>query len=76
VAREKIPTSKAIEKVLEADSRLMFQLALAEELKMTLSQLKESMTDEEMILWNAYFKIKKRNNDKLIEDAKKTARRR
>jgi hypothetical protein len=43
---------------------------------MTLSQLKESMTDEEMILWNAYFKIKKRNNDKLIEDAKKTARRR
>lgn len=74
--REKIPTSKAIEKVLEADSRLMFQLALAEELKMTLSQLKESMTDEEMILWNAYFKIKKRNNDKLIEDAKKTARRR
>jgi hypothetical protein len=76
VVREKIPTSKAIEKVLEADSRLMFQLALAEELKMTLSQLKESMTDEEMILWNAYFKIKKRNNDKLIEDAKKTARRR
>lgn len=76
MAREKIPTSKAIEKVLEADSRLMFQLALAEELKMTLSQLKESMTDEEMILWNAYFKIKKRNNDKLIEDAKKTARRR
>ncbi len=54
----------------------MFQLALAEELKMTLSQLKESMTDEEMILWNAYFRIKKRNNDKFIEDAKKTARRR
>ena len=71
----KIPTQKAIEKALESDSRLMFQLALAEELKMTLSQLKESMTDEEMILWSAYFKIKKRNNDKLIEDAKKNRRR-
>ena len=68
--------SKAIEKELEFDSRLMFQLSLAEELKMTLAQLKESMTDEEMLLWSAYFRIKKRQHDKMMEDAKKGSRRR
>lgn len=49
----------------------MFQLSLAEQLKMTLAQLKELMTDEEMLLWAAYFKIKKRQQDKMMEDAKK-----
>lgn len=65
-----------LEKELESDNRLMFQLSLAEELKMTLAQLKKSMTDEEMLLWSAYFRIKKRQHDKMMEDAKKGARRR
>jgi hypothetical protein len=54
----------------------MFQMSLAEELKMTLAQLKESMTDEEMLLWSAYFRIKKRQHDKMMEDTKNKARRR
>lgn len=54
----------------------MFQLSLAEELKMTLAQLKESMTDEEMLLWSAYFKIKKRQHDKMMSDAKRGSGRR
>ncbi len=70
------PTPKAIEKELEFDGRLLFQLSLAETLHCTLNELKTKVTDEEMSLWAAYFAIKKRQNDKMMEDAKKNAKRR
>lgn len=69
-------TPKAIEKELELDGRLFFQLSLAETLHCTLNELKTKVTDEEMSLWVAYFAIKKRQNDKMVEDAKKNAKRR
>jgi len=67
---------KAIEKELESDGRLFFQLSLAEALHCTLNELKSKVTDEEMSLWAAYYAIKKRQHDKMMEDAKKGARRR
>lgn len=65
------PTPKAIEQELESDGRLFFQLSLAEALHCTLNELKTRITDEEMSLWAAYFAIKKRHHDKMIEDAKR-----
>jgi hypothetical protein len=70
------PTRKAIEKELEFDGRLFFQLSLAEALHCTLNELKSKITDEEMSLWAAYYAIKKRQQDKMMDDAKKGARRR
>lgn len=67
---------KAIEKELESDGRLFFQLSLAETLHCTLNELKSKVTDEEMSLWAAYFSIKKKQHDKMMEDAKRNARRR
>lgn len=65
------PIPKAIEQELESDGRLFFQLSLAETLHCTLNELKTRVTDEEMSLWAAYFAIKKRNHDKMIEEAKR-----
>ena len=65
------PIRKAIEKELESDGRLFFQLSLAETLHCTLNELKTKVTDEEMSLWAAYFAIKKRQHDKMMENAKK-----
>lgn len=65
------PIPKAIEQELESDGRLFFQLSLAETLHCTLNELKTRVTDEEMSLWGAYFAIKKRHHDKMIEDAKR-----
>ena len=67
---------KAIEKELESDGRLFFQLSLAEALHCTLNELKSKVTDEEMSLWAAYYAIKKRQHDKMMEDTKKNTRRR
>ena len=65
------PIRKAIEKELESDGRLFFQLFLAETLHCTLNELKTKVADEEMSLWYAYFAIKKRQQDKAMEDAKR-----
>lgn len=70
------PTLKAIEKELESDGRLFFQLSLAETLHCTLNELKSKVTDEEMSLWAAYFSIKKKQHDKMMDDTKRGARRR
>lgn len=44
-------------KELKADGDLLFQLQLARELHMTLGQLREQMTNEEMVLWGIYFQV-------------------
>jgi hypothetical protein len=46
-------------------------LQLAEELKMTLSQLKDAMTEEELLLWQLYFSIKSKGQKKELEKAKR-----
>lgn len=62
-------TPKVIERELEADERLYYQLSLAEALHCTLYQLKRIVTEEEMQLWACYFSIKakrqKREMDKI-----------
>lgn len=60
-----------LEAQLEKDGRLMFQLSLAEELKLTLSELKEKVTDEELMLWSLYFNIKNRRHQQELEKAKR-----
>jgi hypothetical protein len=68
------PIPKAIEKELEADNRLYFQLSLAEALHCTLSDLKLKVTEEEMSLWAAYFAIKNRKHEQEMEKIKRQAR--
>jgi hypothetical protein len=46
-------------------------LQLAEELKMTLSQLKESMTEEEVLLWQLYHSIKSKRQKQEMEKIKR-----
>lgn len=46
-------------------------MQLAEELKMTLSDLKEKVTEEEMILWQLYYSIKSRRQKEEMEKAKR-----
>jgi len=65
------PIPKAIEQELESDNRLYFQLALAETLGCTLFELKSKVTDEEMLLWIAYFSIKNKRQEKEIEKIKR-----
>lgn len=69
------PIPKVIESELESDSRLYFQLSLAEALHCTLNELKTKVTDEEFLLWQAYFQIKKKRHDAEIDKAKRNARR-
>tara|TARA_R100001082_G_scaffold110146_1_gene89165 strand:+ start:1708 stop:1923 length:216 start_codon:yes stop_codon:yes gene_type:complete len=44
--------------ILKADSQSYFLFSLAKELGMTLSQLSQVMTREEMVGWAAYFSLK------------------
>jgi hypothetical protein len=67
--------AKAIESELESDGRLFFQLSLAEVLHCTLSELKTKVTDEEMLLWSAYFAIKNRRQEQEMEKIKRQSRR-
>jgi hypothetical protein len=56
---------------LEADSRLQFQLSLAETLSCTLHELKSRMTDEEMILWQLHFQRKNELQQKEMDKIKR-----
>jgi hypothetical protein len=38
---------------------------------MTLSELKSKVTEEELVLWHAYFSIKNRRHQEEIEKAKR-----
>jgi hypothetical protein len=76
VATQRKPTSKAIEQDLKADTRLYFQLSLAEALHCTLFELKNRVSEEEMILWQVFYKIKKDRQEAELEKAKQNAKRR
>lgn len=51
------PTPKAIKEGIKRNYRLRMQLALCKELGMTLSQLRNNMTRDDMILHAAYFEL-------------------
>jgi len=76
VATQRKPTSKAIEQDLKADTRLYFQLSLAEALHCTLFELKNRVSEEEMILWQVFYKIKNDRQEAELEKAKQNAKRR
>jgi len=46
-------------------------MQLAEELKMTLSELKDRVTEEELILWQLYYSIKSRRQKEEMDKAKR-----
>jgi hypothetical protein len=49
----------------------MLQLGVAKELGMSLTQLKQTVTVEELLLWSAYFQILNEDQQKEIEKAKR-----
>ncbi len=49
----------------------MFQFTVAEKLGMTLAQLRQNMTTEELLGWSAYFSIRADEEQKAYEAAKR-----
>jgi hypothetical protein len=49
----------------------MLQFGVAKELGMSLSQVRTSMTPEELIAWSAYFQILNEDQEKAMERAKR-----
>ena len=49
----------------------MLQFGVAKELGMSLTQLKQTVTVEELLLWSAYFQILNEDQEKEIEKAKR-----
>ena len=66
-------TSKALEKEIEEDGWMMLSFGVAKELGMTVQQLHQNITPEELMGWSAYFGIINRRQDQAM---KKAARRR
>ena len=49
----------------------MLQLGVAKELGMSLTQLKQIVTPEELLLWSAYFQVLNEDQQKEIDKAKR-----
>jgi hypothetical protein len=49
----------------------MFQLGVAKELGMSLTQLKQTVTPEELLLWSAYFQVLNEDQQKEVDKAKR-----
>lgn len=49
----------------------MLQLGVAKELGMSLTQLKHSVTPEELLLWSAYFQVLNEDQQKELDKAKR-----
>ena len=49
----------------------MLQLGVAKELGMSLTQLKQTVTVEELLLWSAYFQMLNEDQQKEIDKAKR-----
>jgi hypothetical protein len=49
----------------------MLQFGVAKELGLTLSQVRATMTAEELLGWSAYFVILNEDQEKAIQDAKR-----
>lgn len=54
----RIPTSKALEEDLKKDLYLQTQFFVAEKLGLTLAELRQRMTYQELVGWSTYFKIR------------------
>lgn len=67
-------TPKALEAELRKDNYLMLQFDVAKELGLTLHTLRTTMTDMEILGWNAYFSIQADKERKAMEKAKRGRR--
>ena len=67
-------TPKALEAELRKDNYLMLQFYVAKELGLTLHTLRTTMTDMEILGWNAYFSIQADKERKAMEKAKRGRR--
>jgi hypothetical protein len=65
------PISKALQKVLVKDGELMLQLVLAEKLGKTLSELRETITPQELLIWHAFFSERADQEREMMEKAKR-----
>ena len=58
---------------LSKNNFLYLQFFIAETLGITLLELKNRMSTEELLSWNAYFELKNEREEKAYEDAKRGA---
>ena len=63
-----------IQTELEKDNWLLLSLGVAKELGYTLTRLWNEATEEEIILWSAYFGYLNKEQDKAIKAAKSKRR--
>lgn len=59
-----------LQKDLANDNWLLLSLGVAKELGLTLGQLNETMTQEELLLWSAYFGYLNAEQDKAMKKAR------
>ena len=57
-------------KSLRKDGPLLAELVVAKELGYTLFELREKMTQEELLIWHAYFQIQKEEEDKVMNKSR------
>lgn len=57
-------------KSLRKDGPLLAELVVAKELGYTLYELREKMTQEELLIWHAFFQIQKEEEDKVMNKSR------
>ena len=67
----KTSISKALEKEIEADNMLMLSFGVAKELGMTVQQLHNNVTQEELLGWSCYFSITNRRQEQAMKKAQR-----
>lgn len=63
-----------LEAELKSDNLLMLQFGVAKELGMTLQQLNDNISLEELLGWSAYFSILNKQQDEAMNKAKRSRR--
>jgi hypothetical protein len=56
---------------LRKDNGLLAELVVAKELHMTLGQLREVMTEAELMIWHAFLMVQREEDGKAMEKARR-----
>lgn len=59
--------SKVLAKKLKKDGQLLSELLVAKELGYTLFELREKMTQEELLLWHSFFILQREEQEKTVK---------
>ncbi len=65
------PTPTAFEAALKKDTYLQTQFYVAEKLGLTLAELRSRMTEDELLGWSLYYKIRHDAEQAAIDKAKR-----